>query len=117
MSSDRPITPYAPFTDVPRSVTPLSVQAVSEPPPSTRASTFTREVIDALALVEQSITENVKRALQALGSAVLAKQDETRRLVMARDVRLDAHAAELRALRGAIDGRLGVILPPPPDGL
>lgn len=113
--TDRPVTPFEKFTDVPRSVTPLSVQAVSEPP-SSRPSTFTAEIQNALLLVEQSITENVKRALHALGSAVLAKQDETRQLMMTRDKRLDAHARELHTLRDGLE-RHGVILPPPPDGL
>lgn len=108
----RPVTPYAKFTDVPRSVTPLSVQAASTPP-SSRPSEFPRQISEALALIEQSIIENVKTAMARLATIVIAKQDETRRTM---DKRFDVHARELHNLRDALE-RHGVILPPPPDGL
>jgi len=58
--------------------------------------------------VEQSITENVKRALQSLGTLVIERHDEVSK-------RLDLHAQELRALRAHAEH--GAKLPPPPDGL
>lgn len=117
----RPVTPYAPFEERPRSITPTSVYAVHEPSPPSQPSVFTKAIQDALDLMEQSISQNVKRTLQALGTAVLAKQEAVRaevaRELAARDRRLAAHAHELETLRGAYEERTGVILPPPPDEL
>lgn len=112
--TDRPMTPFRPFEDAPRSITPAAgIPAVTPTPPSARPSTFTREVHDAIALAEQSIVENVKRAIQSLGTLLIERQHEAR---ATQNARLDAHAAELRTLRGALE-RAGTILPPPPDGM
>lgn len=111
----RPVTPYAPFEEPARSLTPANgMPAVTPPPPSTRPSEFTSAVRDELARIEQSIVENVKRTLHALGTAVLAKQDSIRTEIGAR---LDAQARELRTLRDAVARDGGTILPPPPEGL
>lgn len=112
MTSDRPITPYAPFVDPPRSITPPSMSAVSEPP-STRPSTFTSAIRDELALIEQSLIANVSRTLQQLGTLVIERVHESRKK---HESRLDAHRVELQTIRGALE-RGGTILPPPPDGL
>lgn len=105
MPSDRPrpITPYAPFEEPPATESAPAPRASSHPPD------FARMIREELELVEQSITENVKHALQKLGTIVL---DEIART----NARLDKHRDELGTLREAVE-RSGVILPPPPDGL
>lgn len=124
MNSDhpeRPITPYAPFSEVPRSVTPASMQAVSEVPASTRASEFPKAIQDAIDLMEQSLIANVQSAMRKLGTAVLAQQARIEGKIEGRfaalEARAGAHATELRALRGALEQRQDVMLPPPPDNL
>lgn len=104
MSSDRPMTPYAPFEEPPATESAPAPRTSSRPPPD-----FARMIREELELVEQSITENVKHALQKLGTIVL---DEIART----NVRLDGHRRELATLRDAFE-RTGVILPPPPEGL
>jgi hypothetical protein len=114
MNSDRPrpVTPYAPFAEPPRSITPTAVPAVT-PPPSARPSEFPKAIQEALDLIEQSVIENVQRALRSLGTALLAKQAEIEARI---SKRFTAHATELKTIRGALE-RTGTILPPPPDGL
>jgi hypothetical protein len=104
----RSITPYAPF-DTPTDAAP----APSSRPPS---RSFKQEIDDELSRIEQSITENVKRALQALGTIVIEKQAETLREISRANARLDAHARELAILREALENPHTTI-PPPPDGL
>lgn len=107
------MTPYKPFNEPPRSITPATGVPAVTPAPSSRPSEFPRAIQDALNLIEQSITINVQTALQKLGTAVLAKQAEIEARLANR---FDAHARELSAIRGALT-RAGTILPPPPDGL
>lgn len=98
------MTPYAPFEE-----SPPATESAPAPRPSSRPPDFARMIREELELVEQSITENVKHALQKLGTIVL---DEVART----NVRLDRHRDEIAILRDAFE-RTGVILPPPPDGL
>lgn len=105
MGSDRPITPYAPFESPALATTPADA-----PSPSSRPTPdFARMIREELELVEQSITENVKHALQKLGTIVLDEIARTNR-------RLDAHRSELGTLREALEQH-GTILPPPPEGM
>lgn len=113
MSSDRPkrsITPYAPFED-PSPAT----ESAPAPRPSSSPPSFTQEIRNELDRIEQSITENVRRALQRLGTIVIEKQDETLREVQRAHARMDAHARELGALRATLER--GATLPPPPEDL
>jgi hypothetical protein len=108
MSSDGPkrsITPYAPFETPATRTEPAPAPRPSSSPP---AFDFPSAVRVELERVEQSITENVKRALQSLGTLVIERHDEVSK-------RLDAHREELRALRAHAEN--GTTLPPPPDGL
>ena len=108
MASDRPhpVTPFEPFTDVHRSITPIAVPAASMPPPSSRPSTFTREIHDAISLAEQSIAENVRRAFRTLGTLLIERVHESHARL---DTRIAAHATELKTLRSALEAKHGVI--------